>query len=106
MSNPLSENSDTGPSQRAVEAVMDVIAEKFGACSGDTAWACIDAYITARGFRDLERDIIGSLNEHYPTDIFPGPYRPDADPGVRFVVKLREALAELPPVTQVEIDTP
>jgi hypothetical protein len=52
-------------------------------------------YTSHRGFHELERDIRTTLDTHYPEDIIPGPYRAEADPGVRFVVKLREALKEL-----------
>lgn len=87
-------------SERVMAACVEAIDETFevhdGATHEQLAHAVLHAYAAVRGFRDMEADLRTTLDRHYPVDLIPGPYRPGADPGVRFVVKLREALAELP----------
>jgi hypothetical protein len=52
------------------------------------------AHLPPDSFQALVAMIHRILTAHYPADIFVS--RDHADPGVRFVVRLREALAELP----------
>lgn len=60
----------------------------------DALNAVWDAYaVRPGGFDELVRSARRMLAHHYPSDVFVS--RDHEDTGVRFVVKLREALAEL-----------
>jgi hypothetical protein len=98
--------------QKAQEAIVDAIDDKlaFNVRAYGKAWTgeycdsefiadgaaekAIAAYVEGRSFAELVADVRTLLDTTYPADVFVGK-APDADPGARFVAKLREALAVL-----------
>ena len=87
---------------RAVDAAMAAAIEAPAYVEDDreSAERVIDAYLSALGFRDLERIARWMLDTHYPVDLFGEAGLFAGDPGARFTQHLRAALAVIDEVDE------